>query len=114
MLNIWPKNDVERVVTYYSRTINKPERNYCVTRKELLAVMASVKHFHHYLSGRKFLIHTNHVALAWLLRFKNPKGQVARWLEVLNTYEFEIQHRPGRYHGNCNGLSRKPCVDGAC
>ena len=108
------QNGVERVVAYYSRTINRPERNYCVTRKELLAVVASVKHFHHYLFGRKFLIRTDHGALAWLLRFKNPEGQVARWLEVLNTYEFNIEHRPGRHHGNCDGLSRRPCTDGAC
>ena len=43
------QDGVERVIAYFSRTLNKPERQYCVTRKELLAVVASVKHFHHYL-----------------------------------------------------------------
>ncbi len=108
------QNGVERVVAYYSRTLNKPERKYCVTRKELLAVVASVKHFHHYLFGKEFLIRSDHGALRWLMRFKNPEGQVARWLEVLGTYNFEIQHRLGRYHGNSDGLSRRPCVQDQC
>ncbi|CAG2215713.1 unnamed protein product [Mytilus edulis] len=56
-----------------------------------------------------FLVRTDHGALNWLLRFKNPEGQMARWLEVLNTYNFEVQHRPGRLHGNADGLSRRPC-----
>ncbi|XP_046744309.1 uncharacterized protein LOC124410184 [Diprion similis] len=32
----------ERVISYYSRVLSKPERNYCVTRRELLAVVKTV------------------------------------------------------------------------
>jgi len=46
----------ERVIAYFSRVLSKTERNYCVTRRELLAIVNSVKFFHHYLYGRKFLI----------------------------------------------------------
>ncbi|KAJ8033855.1 hypothetical protein HOLleu_24223 [Holothuria leucospilota] len=73
----------EKVIAYFSKSFSKPERRYCVTRKELYAIVASVKHFHHYLYGAKFLVRTDHSALRWLLTFKNPEGQVAHWLEVL-------------------------------
>ena len=43
------------------------------------------------------------------MRFKNPDGQLARWLEVLSSYSMKIEHRPGRLHGNADGLSRIPC-----
>ena len=103
------ENGKEMVVAYYSKSLSKTERQYCVTRRELLAVVMGIKHFHHYLYGTKFLVRTDHSALNWLLRFRNPEGQMARWLEVLNTYNFEVRHRPGRLHGNADGLSRRPC-----
>ena len=34
---------------------------------------------------------------------------LARWISVLNTYDYQIEHRPGRKHGNADSLSRKPC-----
>lgn len=99
----------ERVISYYSKCFTKAERNYCITRKELLAIVASVKHFHHYLYGSKCTVRTDHGALTWLLRFKNPEGQLARWLQVLSTYDLDIKFRAGRLHNNADALSRLPC-----
>jgi len=36
---------VERVIAYRSRSLSKPERKYCVTRKELLAIVCYTKAF---------------------------------------------------------------------
>ena len=102
----------ERVIAYYSQALTKPERNYCVTRRELLAMIRSIDHFHHYLYGRKFKIRTDHSALQWLLKFKNPEGQIARWLQKLQDYEFEISHRSGQKHSNADAMSRRPCHGG--
>ena len=99
----------ERVISYASRRLTKSERRYCVTRKELLAVVFFTKYFKHYLLGRKFLIRTDHSSLRWLLNFKNPDGQMARWLEILYEFDMDIQHRPGTKHGNADSLSRMPC-----
>ena len=85
----------EVVIAYFSKALSRPQRQYCVTRRELLAVILGIKHFHHYLYGTRFIVRTDHGALTWLLRFKNPEGQMARWLETLNTYNFEVYHRPG-------------------
>ena len=103
------QDNTERVIAYASRTLSKAERKYCVTRKELLAVVNFVKHFKHYLYGRKFIVRTDHGSLQWLLNFKSPEGQMARWLEILGAYTMDIQHRPGRKHGNADALSRLPC-----
>ena len=59
--------------------------------------------------GKPFLIRTDHGSLRWLMNFKSPEGQLARWLEILSAFSFEIQHRPGKNHGNADALSRKPC-----
>ncbi|GFS87289.1 retrovirus-related Pol polyprotein from transposon 297 [Trichonephila clavipes] len=101
----------ERVVAYWSKCLSKPERNYCVTRKELLVIVKAIEHFHHYLYGQKFLLRTDHASLTWLMNFRNTEGQVARWIQRLNEYYFDIRHRKGSSHGNADALSRRPCPE---
>ncbi|CAC5410678.1 unnamed protein product [Mytilus coruscus] len=43
------------------------------------------------------------------MNFKNAEGQLARWLEVLSSYNMKIKHRPGNQHRNADALSRMPC-----
>ncbi|XP_064856568.1 uncharacterized protein LOC135559697 [Oncorhynchus nerka] len=104
----------ERVVAYFSKTFDKHERRYCVTRRELLAVVASVKHFKYYLSGLPFTVRTDHSALQWLMSFREPEGQVARWLEELQPYDFTVVHRAGARHSNADAMSRRPCTADGC
>ncbi|GFU19190.1 retrovirus-related Pol polyprotein from transposon 412 [Trichonephila clavipes] len=63
------------------KCLSRAERNYCVTRKELLAIVKVVEHFHPYLYGRRFLLRTDHASLTSLLNFKNKEGQIARWIQ---------------------------------
>ena len=98
----------ERVISYASRLYSTAERRYCVTRKELLAVVFFMKQFRQYLLGRPFRVRSDH-ALQWLRRSPEPIGQQSRWLEVLEEFSFEIEHRPGRKHENADALSRRPC-----
>ena len=71
--------------------------------------MWAIDQFQPYLYGRPFIVRTDHHALQWLCSFKEPEGQVARWLEHLEEYEFTVQHRPGKKHGNADPLSCYPC-----
>ena len=66
----------EHVIAYASRSLSKPERRYCVTRRELLAVVHFVKYFRHFLYGSHFVIRTDHGSLRRLYNFKEPEGQM--------------------------------------
>jgi hypothetical protein len=101
----------ERVIAYYSQTLNKAEKNYCVTRRELLAIVRTLEHFHKYLYGQPFYLRIDHSALIWLMSFKNLEGQTARWIQRLQEYNFTSEHRQGRRHNNADALSRRPCQD---
>ena len=61
------------------------ERNYCVTRRELLAIVEFVKQHRHHLQSTRFCIRT-------VIKAKDPEGQLARSIEFLSTFDFEIQY----------------------
>ena len=102
------QDGAERLIGYGSYTLTPAQRNYCTTRKELLAVVRFTRQFRHYLLGRKFYIRTDHGSLAWLMRFKNISGMLARWLEELSQYDMVILHRKGSSHLNADARSRIP------
>ena len=104
----------EVVISYASNILIKEQRRWCTTRKELLAIVKFARYFRHYLLGRRFLIRTDHNCLVWLMSFKNPEGQLARWLEELAQYDFEILHRKGKLHSNADGVSRIPTEESVC
>jgi len=100
------KGGNERVIAYAARAFSKADRNYSTIRKELLALVWGTEHFGTYLYGRQFLARTDQSALQLLQNFKNPRGQVARWLERLGDFDFQVEHRSAQLHGNAEGLSR--------
>ncbi|KAK3083752.1 hypothetical protein FSP39_002614 [Pinctada imbricata] len=100
-------NSTERVIAYASKKMDRHQQNYSVTRRELLAVVTFINQFKHYLLRRKFLLRTDHGSLRWIFGFRDPQGQIARWIEVLSQYDFEIRHRDGKKHQNADALSRK-------
>ena len=67
-----------------------------------------VEYYRQYLLGRKFLIQTDHQALCWLFSLREPKARIARWIEILSAFHFEIEYRPGQKHGNADALSHCP------
>lgn len=97
----------EKVIGYASKALNKEQKNYCATYRELFAVRWAVEHFRHYLWGRKFVLRTDHSSLRWLLNFKDPSGVVARWITYLSSFDYDVEHREGKKHGNADGLSRR-------
>ena len=100
-------NDTEHVITYGSRSLKEQEKNYCGTRLDMLALVNYMDHFCYYLVGQKYRLRTDNHSLVWLMSFKEPQGQVARWLGRLQ-YDSEIQRRPGRLHDNADAFSRRP------
>lgn len=98
------REGIEKVLAY----INRSERPYCVTRRKFLAV--AVRHFKYYLCGEPFTMRTDHAALQWLMSFKEPEGQVARWMEELQSYNFTVVHIAGSSYNNTDALSHHPCA----
>lgn len=108
VLSQWQDGEL-KVIAFASRALSPAERAYCVTRRELLAVVYGLRQFRHYLLAQKFELRTDHSALTYLLKTPEPVGQQARYLDLLAEYNFSIVHRSGSQHGNVDALSRRPC-----
>lgn len=69
----------EHPIAYMSRSLSKPERNYSITEREALAVLAALEHWRCYLeNGQTITIYTDHSALKWFMSLENPTGRLAR------------------------------------
>ena len=61
----------ENVISYWSRQLNRAERNYSTVEREALVVVAAVKEFYPYLYGRPFTLYTDHNPLTSLHGLKD-------------------------------------------
>ena len=99
----------EVVLAYLSKALGAAEQNYCITRKQLFAVVTACRAWHPYIYGRPVVVRTDNSAVTWAKRIKKPVNQMARWLQKLGTYDLHEVHRPGRIHWNADALrSRRP------
>ncbi len=77
----------------------------------------AVELFKYYLTGRHFTVVTDHASLTWLRNFREPEGMVARWISLLQPFDFAIVQRLGKHHSHADGLSRRtsrPCKRETC
>ncbi len=72
----------ERVIAYASHALTPSEKKWSTYDRELWAVVWSVRHFRHFLSGAPFKIITDHKPLLNLKKAavdNDPTGRRARW-----------------------------------
>ena len=109
------ENGKEHVISYFSKCLTKSQIKLCTYRQELLAIIESLHKFKNFLLPKKFLIRCDHKPLESILSCKNPNAYLARQLEFLGQFQFEISHRPGKKHRTADFVSRIPfCSDLKC
>ena len=93
-------------IYFASRQLVQAERNYTVTEREALGMIFAVQKFRHYLLGYKFNFHVDHDALKYMINKPQLSGRIARWVLLLQEFNFTVQVRPGKNHANADHLSR--------
>ena len=82
------------------------EKNYSVTEREGLGMVYSVQKYRHYLLGYKFTFHIDYDALKYMVNKLQFSGRIARWVLLLQEFDFDVDVRPGKKHANADFLSR--------
>jgi hypothetical protein len=87
--------------------MSSAERNYTTTEREALAVVYSCKKFRHYLLGYKVIFHTDHDSLKYLVNKPDLSGRIARWILLLQEFDYEVVVKSGKANSNADFLSRQ-------
>ena len=101
------KQDGEnRFIAFASMTFSNAQRNYSATGRELAALRWGVKTFHSFVCAIHFKIFTDHQALLYLHNMRLVNHRLARTVEELADYDFEIIYIPGKSNFAADFLSR--------
>ena len=101
------KEDGKPYVIYYvSKTLNKAQRNYITTEKELLAVVFALDKFCAYLVGSFIVVFTDHSTLKYLLTKQDAKARLIRWILLLQEFNLQIRDKNGVENVVADHLSR--------
>ncbi|CAO3564918.1 unnamed protein product [Mortierella alpina] len=99
---------VSRPVAFTSRKMNSAERNYPTHEQELLAVVHALKTWRYYLDGSHFIVYTDHATLRHFPTQPKLTRRQARWMELLQEYDFEFKYKRGADNIVPDALSRRP------
>ena len=102
-----PITKLHHAIGYCGRSLNQHERNYSITKLELLAVVYCVQYFRPYIEGVKFTLYTDHSALTSILNRKPVSPQIARFSLILQGFDYEIRHKAGSLNAAADSMSRR-------
>jgi len=96
-------------VAYFSRKFTKPELNYEIHDKELLAIVEACREWKVYLCGAKHEVQvfTDHKNLTCFTTTKVLNRRQVRWSETLSELNLRISYRKGSENGRADALSRR-------
>ena len=92
---------------YASRQMSPAERKYTTTEREALVVVYACKKFRHYLLGYRIIFHTDHDSLKYLVNKPDLSGRIARWILLLQEFNYEVVVKSGKSNSNADYLSRE-------
>ena len=100
----------ERVIAYGAKKMSSAQENYAAGKGEVAAIYHFAEHWSYYLKYRPFIVRTDHKPLVHMEKAPTLRPFVQRWFHFLNNYQYSIQYRSGKSHGNADALSRAPHV----
>ena len=87
----------ERIISFCSRSTTADERKWGTRELEILAITATLEHFHPIVNGKYLRIQTDHKNLKYLMDTKNPTGRLGRWVMRLSEFDFELSYRKAKF-----------------
>ncbi|GFV23799.1 retrovirus-related Pol polyprotein from transposon 17.6 [Trichonephila clavipes] len=82
-------------IHYFSRKTTVQQEKYSSYELQVLAIIEALKKFRSNLLGTKFKIITDCDAIQKTMHKKDLPAKIARWVLMLEEFDYEVCHRPG-------------------
>ena len=96
----------DRIISFASMIFSPAQRRYSTIERELVGLRWGIKTFRVFLYGSPFVLHTDHKPLLFLHNMRMVDSRLARTLEDISEYNFEIRYCPGNKNILADALSR--------
>jgi putative transposase len=97
----------EFIIGFSSKQFSATQSRWATQELEGYAVFYALQHWRVYLHGIKFTLLTDHANLIWILQQEKP-SKIQRWSTLIQEFNFDIIHTPGRLNVVADALSRHP------
>ncbi|KAG7357555.1 reverse transcriptase RNA-dependent DNA polymerase [Nitzschia inconspicua] len=96
----------KKTLAFFSKKLNKAQRNYSVGEKEMLSIVEALKEFRTMIYGYPIDIHTDHKNWTHDKTFRNAR--VMNWRMFLEDYAPSLHYVKGESNEIADALSRLP------
>ena len=100
------RNGIMCPIFFVSRCLSKTEQNYSTTKRELLAIMFSLKKFRSLILGYNTTVYCDHKPLVGIFKTSSPEGTMGRWVLEAQEYNIDVKYLPGKLNILGDSLSR--------
>ena len=98
------QNNKKYMISSFSKKPNEAQKNCPVTKKELLAIMETLKHNHNILHGCKIIVYTNHKNLTYDEMRHVNQCILCQCILILQDYGAKLIYLEGRKNTGADAL----------
>ena len=99
------EQEKDQPIAYASKQLTPAEKNYSTTERECLAMVFSIKKFWHYLICNPVVFFVDHMTIKYLVNKAELSGRLARWVLLLEDFDYTVEYKPRRLHLQADHLS---------
>ncbi len=97
-------------IAFESRKLTDTEQRYSAQEREMLAVCHALEHWRSIIEGTRIVVRTDHESLKYFRSTKIMTRRMAKFLDIIETFDPLIIYKPGAEQQAVDALSRMKII----